>query len=103
MHSHYWMSANVAYALPVAILALIVAIGLHLALRPSRRVGVAAGFVAAVSLFNAGFAPMFLVFQGAVLSALMVGAFLFLRETIRRRCLILLGAGWLSTAAARSS
>lgn len=100
MQSHYWMSANVAYAMPVAMLVLIVAIGLHLALRPSRRISAAAGFAAAVSLFNAGFAPMFLVFQASVLSALMLGAFFFLRDTIRRRCLTLLGAGWLSTAAA---
>ena len=100
MQSLYWMSANVAYAMPVAILALIVAAGLQLALRPKTRISAAAGFVAAIALFNAGFTPMFLVFQGAVLSALLLGACLFLRKTIRRRCLILLGAGLLSTAAA---
>ena len=100
MQSHYWMSANVAYALPVAILVLIVAIGLHLALRPGWSISAAVCLVAAVSLFNAGFAPMFLVFQGAVLSMLLLGARLFLRETIRRRCLLLLGAGLLSTAVA---
>ena len=99
MQSHYWMSANVAYAMPVAILVLIVAIGLHLALRSGRRISAAICFVAAVTLFNAGFTPMFLVFQGAVLSVLMLGACLFLCKTVRRRCLFLLGAGWLSTAA----
>lgn len=98
--SFYWMAANVAYALPVAVLVLIIAIGMQLALRPGPRISAAAGFVAAVCLFNAGFSPMYLVFQGAALSVLLLGAMLFLRETIRRRCLILLGAGWLSTAAA---
>ncbi len=98
--SHYWMAANVAYALPVAVLVVILAIGVQLALRPSRRLSVAACFVAAVCLFNAGFSPMYLVFQGATLTVLIAGAMIFLRDARRRRCLILIAAGWLATAAA---
>ena len=98
--SFFWLSANVAYALPVALLVLIIAVGIHLALRPSLRISAVLCLVAAGCLFNAGFSPMYLVFQAAALSALMLGAMLFLHETFRRRCLILLGAGWLSTAAA---
>lgn len=98
--SFYWMSANVAYALPVAVLVLILAIGAQLALQPKRPLRAAACFVAAVCLFNAGFSPMYLAFQGAALSALLLGAMLFLHDANRRRCLMLLAAGWLSTAVA---
>ncbi len=98
--SQYWMAANVAYALPVALLILIIAVGIQLALRPGRRISAVACFVAVVCLFNAGFSPMYLVFQGAALSVLLLGTMLFLHDTVRRRCLILLAAGWLSTAAA---
>ena len=77
------MSANVAYALPVAVLILILAIGTRLALQPKRRLRAAACFVAAVCLFNAGFSPMYLAFQGAVLSVLLLGAMFFLRDVHR--------------------
>ena len=98
--SQYWMSANVAYALPVALLILIIAVGIQVALRPGLPIGAGAGLVAAICLFNAGFSPMYLVFQGAALSVLLLGVTLFLRDVYRRRCFILLGVGWLSTAAA---
>lgn len=98
--SQYWMAANVAYALPVAVLALILAIGTQLALRPNLRISAGVCVIAVACLLNAGFAPMYLVFQGAALTALFIGARLFLRATNRRRCLILLAAGWLATAAA---
>ena len=99
-HSQYWMAAVVAYALPVAILALIFAVGAQLALRPNLRISAAVGVIAVASLLNAGFAPMLVVFQGAALTMLILGAMLFLRDTNRRRCLILLASGWLGTAAA---
>ena len=98
--SQYWMAANVAYALPVAILALIFAVGANLALRPNLRISPAVGVIAVACLLNAGFAPMVVVFQGAALTVLIFGAMLFLCDTIRRRCLILLASGWLATAAA---
>ncbi len=100
LQSFYWMAAVVAYALPVAILTLIIAFALESALRPGGHISAALGVIAVACLLNAGFAPMFVVFQGATLSMLLLGAMLFLRETNRRRCLILLGAGCLATAAA---
>jgi len=100
VQTQYWMAANVAYALPVAILVLILAVGLHLALRLKRRIGAAACVIAIACLLNAGFSPMHLVFQGALVSALLLGAMLFLRDMDRRHCLNLLAAGWLGTAAA---
>ena len=98
--SQYWMAANVAYALPVALLVLIVAVGMHMALRTGIGIAPAAGVIAAGCLFNAGFAPMQVVFQGAALSAFIFGALVFLPDRYRRRCLILLYAGLLGTAAA---
>ena len=99
VQTQYWMAANVAYALPVAILALILALGTQWALRPNLRRSAAVSVIALACLLNAGFSPMHLVFQGALLSALLLGAVLFLRDMDRRRCLNLLAAGWLGTAA----
>lgn len=96
----YWMAAIVAYSLSVALFVLIIAIAAQWALLPRPRIGAAAGFVAAVCFFNAGFAPMYLVFQGTVLSILLLGAMVFLSEATRRRMLLLLSVGWLATAAA---
>ena len=99
--SFYWMAASVAYALPVALLVLIVVIGLQLAQSASLPISAAALVVAVACFMNAGFSPMFLVFQGAVFTILLLGVTLGLRAGfLRRRSQILICAGWLATGAA---
>ena len=78
---------------------LILAMGIQLGDMPKLRIEAATVIVAALSFLNAVFSAMYLVFQGAFLSLLLPGAMSFMYGPKRRRYLILLCAGWLSTAA----
>ncbi len=98
--SFYWMAANVAYAMPLALLVLIIAITLRLVHQPNRHIYAAVAFVAITCFFNAGFSVMYLVFQGAVLTALLAGVILYAPTAERRHYLILTVTALLATAAA---
>ena len=98
--SYYWMAASVNYTLPVALLVVIIAIALQPVLRPDLPVRAALAFVALSCFVNAGFSAMYLVFQGAVLTALLPFSLLFAPKASRPRCLLLIVTGLLGTAAA---
>ncbi len=99
--SFFWLSASVAYALPLATQVLFLALVLHLANRQAvrRQIFPLACFWLLLCFISAGFAPMYVIFQGILFIGLMLGALLLVDAPVRRPYLILIGAGLLATAA----
>ena len=95
--SFYWYAASARYTLPLALLAIYMALTLWAA---QKRTGTTfiLGMIAggALSFITAGLAEMFAVFQLALLSICLLMSFASLRGSARRMHAAALGVGWLA-------
>ena len=99
--SYFWFAGSVAYTLPLAILVFYISLVIHTASRSEMKQRIAAAAVvgAVICFVNGGFAEMYLVFQGTFLTGLLVGITMLVSKSVRRPYVILIGAGWIATAA----
>ena len=98
--SFFWLPASVAYVLPPVIQVLSLALVLHLTNRQAARqqIFLVTCFWVLVCFISAGFAPMYVVFQGMLFTGLLLVALLFVDETVRRPAIVLIGMGLIATA-----
>ena len=94
--SFYWSSASTRYTLPLTLFTIYMALAFWMAQRlsPSLWALIAGGLLCFIS---AGFSEMFLVFQVAFLTLCLLLIFAFLRSSVRYRCVLVFGVGWLAT------
>ena len=94
--SFYWASASIRYTLPLTLFTIYMALAFWMAQRlsPSLWALIAGGLLCFIS---AGFSQMFLVFQVAFLTLCLLLIFAFLRSSVRYRCVLVFGVGWLAT------
>ena len=99
--SVYWYTASAAYTLPLGLFTVYLALMLHAAeaRRSIARLAVSALAGALICFISAGFAEMYLVFQLAFISFLLVILFVFTTGALRWKVLALIGGGWLGTMA----
>ena len=94
--SLYWHAASTDYTLPLVLFTIYMALAFWMAQRlsPSLWALIAGGLLCFIS---AGFSEMFLVFQVAFLTLCLLLIFAFLRSSVRYRCVLVFGVGWLAT------
>ena len=99
--SFYWYTASAAYTLPLGLFTVYLALMLHAAeaRRSIARLAVSVLAGALICFISAGFAEMYLVFQLAFISFLLVILFVFTTGALRWKVLALIGGGWLGTMA----
>lgn len=99
LESLYWYTASTAYALPIALAVLGIALTLSLIHRSRTRLQrvMTAALVALISFAVASFAEMILVFQLTALPFLGLVAALLADRRQRRQILLLIAIGWLAT------
>lgn len=99
LESLYWYTASTAYALPIALAVLGIALTLTLMQRSRTRLQrvMTAALVALISFAVASFAEMILVFQLTALPFLGLVAALLADRRQRRQILLLIAIGWLAT------
>ena len=94
--SFYWYSTSTQNTLPLTFLTMYLALSLWTAQRLGRSLLalIAGGLLCFIS---AGASEMFLVFQLTVLTFCLLAGFAFLRSSVRYRCVLVFGVGWLTT------
>ena len=99
--SFYWYSGALPYTFPVALFSCFLALLLELTMRARSLAGLAgAALVSALIAFIcAGFSELYLIFQLAFMSLLLMLLIVFTESGTRRRVLALVGGGWLGTMA----
>lgn len=97
--SLFWFSASLGYTLPLVMLTWYFALALWAVQRArgeALRIPTIAGG-AVICFLSAGTAEMTAAFQSLFFALLMLAAFIFLRGSLRRQAVIVIGAGWLAT------
>ena len=97
--SLFWFSANLQYTLPLVMLTWYFALSLW-AVQRARGEGLwipAIAGNAVICFLSAGTAEMTAAFQSLFFTLLMLAVFIFLRGSMRRQAVIVIGAGWLAT------
>lgn len=97
--SLFWFSANLQYTLPLVMLTWYFALVLWTVQRAkgdAMRIPAIAGG-AVICFLSAGSAEMTAAFQSLFFTLLMLAVFFFLRGSLRRQAVIVIGAGWLAT------
>ena len=94
--SFYWYSTSTQNTLPLALLTIYMALSLWTARQSglSRLALIAGGLLCFIS---GGASEMFLVFQLTVLTFCLLTGFAFLWSSVRYRCVLVFGVGWLAT------
>ena len=94
--SFYWYAASTHYTLPLALLAMYLALSLWTARRSglSLLALIAGGLLCFIS---AGASEIFVAFQATLLTLCLLLIFAFLRSSVRRSYLRVFGVGWLAT------
>lgn len=97
--SLFWFSANLQYTLPLVMLTWYFALALWAVQRARGEAlwipAIAGGAV--ICFLSAGTAEMTAAFQSLFFTLLMLAVFIFLRGSLRRQAVIVIGAGWLAT------
>lgn len=92
--SFYWYAASVHYTLPLALLAIYIALALWAQTRLSLWAVIAGGLLCFIS---AGASEIFVVFQLTLLAFCLLMSFALLRGAVRRSYALVFGVGWLAT------
>lgn len=97
--SLFWFSASLGYTLPLVMLTWYFALALWTVQRArgeALRIPAIAGG-AVICFLSAGTAEMTAAFQSLFFTLFMLAVFIFLRGSLRRQAVIVIGAGWLAT------
>lgn len=92
--SFYWYAASTHYTLPLALLAMYMALALWVQTRLSIWAVIAGGLLCFIS---AGASEIFVVFQLTLLAFCLLMSFVLLRGSVRRSYALAFGVGWLAT------
>ena len=97
--SFYWETGIIRYTLPLALLAVYMALAFWAARRPGRDALASFGIIAGglLCFISAGFSEMYAVFQAAFLTLCLLMAAALARESMRRSYALVFGVGWLAT------
>ncbi len=97
--SFYWETGIIRYTLPLALLAVYMALAFWTARRPERDALASFGIIAGglLCFISAGFSEMYAVFQAAFLALCLLMAFALVPESARRSYALVFGVGWLAT------